>query len=182
MMQILLPPLMLYAACGLVLSLVVHILSFFGLQFGGYALFVGLHVGIFPLWIPVVFITQKMMGGRRMPRKDVWKAALSGCPAWMRYMTYGFFIYAFVNFAIFMFLTSMHPPVKGGATPPPVMLHGFSGHWMAFYSAGLAILTTAYRRGLSNLQRKCPFGHEAGWSDRFCPTCGSSIAPAQDQN
>ncbi len=67
MTQILLPPLMLYAACGLVLSLAVHILSFFGVQFGGNALFFGLHVGIFPLWIPVVFIAQKMSvarGGR----------------------------------------------------------------------------------------------------------------------
>jgi hypothetical protein len=96
MTQILLPPLMLYAACGLVLSLAAHILSFFGIQFGGMPLFIGLHVGIFPLWIPVVFIAQKMMGGAQ--RKDFWKVALSGCPLWMRYMTYGFFIYAVVKF------------------------------------------------------------------------------------
>jgi hypothetical protein len=179
MTQILLPPLMLYAACGLVLSLAAHILSFFGIQFGGMPLFIGLHVCIFPLWIPVVFIAQKMMGG--VQRKDFWKVALSGCPVWMRYMTYGFFIYAVVNFAIFIILVSMHPPAKGGGAPPPEVLHGFSGHWMAFYSAGLAILTTAYRRGLSNLQRKCPFGHEIGWGDKFCPTCGSSIPPLQDQ-
>ena len=30
------PPLLLYAACGLVLSLVVHILSLFGIAFGGF--------------------------------------------------------------------------------------------------------------------------------------------------
>jgi hypothetical protein len=180
MTQILLPPLMLYAACGLVLSLTAHILSFFGIRFGGMPLFVGLHVGIFPLWIPVVFIAQKMMGGAQ--RNDFWKVALLGCPPWMKYMTYGFFIYAFVNFAIFMILVSIHPPVKGGVGPPPEVLHGFSGHWMAFYSAGLAILTTAYRRGLSNLQRKCPFGHVIGWSDRFCPTCGSSVPPLPDQS
>ena len=97
-------------------------------------------------------------------------------------MTYGFFIYAFVNFAIFIFLVSMHPPAKGGTAPPPEVLHGFSGHWMAFYSAGLALLTTAYRRGLSNLQRKCAFGHEIGWNDKFCPTCGTAVAPPQEQN
>jgi hypothetical protein len=179
MTQILLPPLMLYAACGLVLSLVVHILSFFGISFGGNALFFGLHVGIFPLWIPVVLIAQKMMGGAQ--RKDFWKVALAGCPSWMRYMTYGFFIYAIVNFAIFIVLTSMHPPPKGGE-PPAVVLHGFSGHWMAFYSAGLAILTTAYRRGLSNLQRRCPFGHEIGWNDKFCSTCGSAVAAPEGRD
>lgn len=180
MTQILLPPLMLYAACGLVLSLVVHILSFFGIQFGGNTLFFGLHVGIFPLWIPVVLVSRKMMGGA--PRKDFWKAALSGCPPWMKYMTYGFFIYAFVNFAIFIVLLQMHPPPRGTTEPPAAVLHGFSGHWMAFYSAGLAILTTAYRRGLSNLQRKCRFGHEIGWSDRFCPTCGAAVDAVPNQD
>jgi len=135
--------------------------------------------GIFPLWLPVVLISQKMFGSA--PRMGHWKMALSGCPPWMKYMTYGFFSYAFVNFAIFFLLTATHPQAKGGAEPAVEVLRGFSGHWMAFYSAGLAILTTAYRRGLSNLQRKCPFGHEIGWSDRFCPTCGSSIPPLQDQ-
>jgi hypothetical protein len=179
MTQILLLPLMVYAACGLVLSLTVHILSFFGIELGGSALFYGLHIGIFPLWIPVVLIARKMTGGAR--RQDFWKAALSGCPPWMKYMTYGFFIYAFVNFAIFFVLISMHPQPKGSAAPTPEVLHGFSGHWMAFYSAGLAILTTAYRKGLSNLQQRCPFGHEVGWNDKFCPTCGSAVAPPSVQ-
>jgi hypothetical protein len=174
-MDALLPPLMVYAACGLVLSLTVHILSFFGIALGGTTLFFALHIGIFPLWIPVVFIGRKMAGDG-MRRGDFWKAALSGCPLWMRYMTYGFFAYAVANFVLFMF----YAPVgqKNGANVPATVVHGFSGHWMAFYSAGLAILTTAYRRGLSNLQRTCPFGHDVGWSDRFCPTCGASIPPA----
>ena len=94
-------------------------------------------------------------------------------------MTYGFFIYAFVNFAIFFVLVSMHPPAKSGGGPPAEVLHGFSGHWMAFYSAGLAILTTAYREGFSNLQRRCPFSHEIGWNDKFCPTCGSAADSPQ---
>ena len=180
MMQILLLPLMVYAACGLALSLVVHLLSFFGIQFGGMPLFIALHIGIFPLWIPVVLISMRMSGG--MNRRGFWKDALSGCPSWMKYMTYGFLIYAVVNFAIFIILTSLHPPPKQiSGAPPAVVLHGFSGHWMAFYSAGLAILTTAYRRGLSNLQRRCPFGHTVGWSDRFCPTCGSSLAAPSDR-
>lgn len=177
MMQILLLLLIVYAACGLIVSLVAHILSLLGIQLIGDQLFWALHVGIFPLWIPVVFITRKMMGSG-VQRKDVWRMALSGCPAWMKYMTYGFFIYAFVNFVIFTAGSALHPlPEQSGANA----LRGFSGHWMVFYSAGLAVLTTAYRRGLSNLERRCPFGHEVGWSDRFCPTCGASIAAAQGE-
>jgi hypothetical protein len=176
-MDVLLILLIVYAACGLVLSLTVHILSFFGIALGGTTLFVALHIGIFPLWIPVVFIGQKVAGGG-MRRGDFWKAALSGCPPWMKYMTYGFFAYAVANFVVFMF----YAPVgqKTGANVLATVVHGFSGHWMAFYSAGLAILTTAYRRGLSNLARKCPFGHDVSWGDRFCPTCGAAIAARQD--
>jgi hypothetical protein len=181
MTQILLPPLMLYAACGLILSLSVHILSFFGIEVGGNTLFMALHVGIFPLWLPVVLIGRQMTGGRTS-RGNFWKAALSGCPPWMRYMTYGFFIYAGVNFVIFFVLTGLHPaPKQFGGSPPAAVIHGFSGHWMAFYSAGLAVVTSAYRRGLSNLQRRCPFGHDVGWSDQFCPTCGTSLAGPLDR-
>ena len=85
--QVLLLPLMVYAACGLVLSLAAHLSALVGLQPGGTALFVGLHVGIFPLWIPVVFIAMKLTGGMRptmTSKADYWNAMFSGCPAWMR--------------------------------------------------------------------------------------------------
>lgn len=173
MTQLLLLLLIFYASCGLALSLAAHVLSTFGVGLPT-LLFSALHTGIFPLWLPVLFIAMKM--GVATNRKDFWKVALSGCPTWMRYMTRGFFIYAFVNFAIFAVLASLHPPPKQlGADTPSLVLHGFSGHWMAFYSAGLAILVTAYRRGLSNLRRRCPFGHDVSWGDRFCPTCGSLL-------
>ncbi len=171
MSQVLLLPLIVYAATGLVLSLAVHLLSFAGVQPGGNSLFFGLHVGIFPLWLPVVLISQKMTNGAS--KRDFWKIMLSGCPVWMRYMTYGFFYYAIVNFVIF-FITA---PVgeHGAEAPPSSVWHGFSGHWMAFYSAGLAVITTAYRRGLSNLQRRCSNGHSIAFSDKFCSTCGVPI-------
>ena len=178
--QILLLVAMVYAAAGLILSLAVHLLSFGGIQVGGEPLFFALHVGIFPLWIPVVWISTKLMGG--MPRQNswsfgysgnYWKPMLSGCPAWMRYMTYGFFIYALVNFAIFIVLA---PSGKTfGGSPPAIVWHGFSGHWMAFYSAGLAIVTTAYRRGLANLSPKCSNGHSIVYGDKFCAVCGVPI-------
>jgi hypothetical protein len=165
---------MLYAAIGLIASFVVHALTFFGVTLGGNPLFVTLHVAIFPLWFIVVTIAMKTMAG--MSRKDSWKAALSGCPAWMRYMTNGFFIYALVNFLIF-FLTSMANAPHGVKldTPSPEIWRGFSGHWMAFYSAGLAIATTAYRRGTDNWGAQCPNGHAVAVSDNYCPVCGGRL-------
>ena len=168
MTQVLLLLLIVYAAAGLLLSLAVHLLSFAGIQPGGIALFFGLHAGIFPLWVPVVLIAQKMTNGAA--KKDFWKVAMSGCPAWMKYMTYGFFIYAIVNFVIFIVIAPTGR--QSGGVPPSSVWHGFSGHWMAFYSAGLAVVTTAYRRGISNLERRCANGHVIALGDKFCSTCG----------
>jgi hypothetical protein len=171
MTNVLLLLLMAYAAAGLVVSLAVHLLSFAGIQPAGNELFFALHIGIFPLWLPVMWMANKMTGGAR--RMDFWKVAFAGCPAWMKYMTYGFFEYAIVNFAIFFVTAPTGKPSDGA--PPSSVWHGFSGHWMAFYSAGLAIVTSAYRRGISNLERRCPNGHAIGYDDRFCPACGVAI-------
>jgi hypothetical protein len=169
MAQIFILLLIVYAATGLILSLSVHLLSYTGIQFGGDALFFGLHVGIFPLWLPVVLIAQEMTNNA--PRKDFWKIAMSGCPVWMKYMTSGFFGYAIVNFLLFMVFeqTRSH---GGEAFPTASFWRGFSGHWMAFYSAGMAVMTTAYRRGISSFERYCANGHEINYDAKFCSVCG----------
>lgn len=168
MIQVLLLSLMVYATAGLLLSLSAHLLAYAGHQPGGNALFFGLHAGIFPLWIPVVLIGRRMTRGA--PTKDFWKIATSGCPVWMKYMTYGLFGYAMINFLLF--IVSAPTGSHGAGPPPPAVWRGFSGHWMAFYSAGLAVVTTAYRRGISNLERHCPNGHEISYDAKFCSTCG----------
>lgn len=93
-------------------------------------------------------------------------------------MTTGFFIYAIVNFTLFaIFSAPAGKQISGD--PPSAVWRGFSGHWMVFYSAGLAILTSAYRKGISNLEPKCPNGHSIGIGDKFCPTCGTPITDQQ---
>jgi hypothetical protein len=165
--------LIIYAACGLVLSLAVHVLSFFGIAVGGNLLFMGLHIAIFPLWIPVVFMMQRLTRG--MPsRKGTWDFMLSGCPVWMKYMVRGFYVYAIVNFVIFVFLVSPAGKQIGGA-PPASVVHGFSGHWMLFYSGALAALITIYRREITNFDPKCSSGHRVGYDDKFCPACGEAV-------
>lgn len=167
MIRNLLLGLMVYAAAGLVLSLAAHLLSYAGHQPGGNALFFALHAGIFPLWIPVVYISRRMTQGA--PGKDFWRIVTSGCPSWMKYMTYGFFGYAIINFLLFMGSGSNYH----GTGPLPIAVwRGFSGHWMVFYSAGLALLTTAYNRGISNLERHCPNGRAISYGAKFCSSCG----------
>jgi hypothetical protein len=161
---------MAYAAIGLAASIAVHVLSFFGTTFGGQASFVALHVGIFPLWIAVVLIA--MNATTRVPRKEAWRVAFSGCPAWMKYMTYAFCAYALVNFAIFAASVSSVP--KSDQLGAEIW-RGFSGHWMVFYSAGLAFATTAYSRGIDNWGPQCRKGHAVGPGDNYCPVCGDRV-------
>ena len=123
---------------GLALSLWVHIGALLGKRVAPSAFFWGLHVGIFVVWIPSILVAKKLVGG--LNRQDFWKIVLKGSPTWVRYFIYLFLGYAVVNFIIFM---TNAPSGGGGPDPPAVVWRGFSGHWMAFYSASLAILLNA---------------------------------------
>lgn len=131
-------PFIVLSGVGLGLSLWVHLGAVEGRRVAPEAFFWMLHVGIFVVWFPAVFVAIKRVGNNA--RKDFWKLVLRGSPKWMRYMVYGFFAYAIVNFAIFFFQA---PQGSSGANPPATVWRGFSGHWMAFYSAALAILYSA---------------------------------------
>ena len=59
--------------------------------------------------------------GRFVPSKDVWKAALQGCPQWLRRLVWITFAYAIGNFILF---------ATTGSDDDADTLRGFSGHWM----------------------------------------------------
>lgn len=130
---------------GLILSLWVHIGALTGQRVAPFPFFIGLHLGIFVVWIPAVLAARRLAG--TLNRPDIWKIVLRGCPDWLRYLVYGFFGYAIVNFLFFMTTA----PFKGsGADTPATVWRGFSGHWMAFYSAAFAILWSAIHNHRSN--------------------------------
>jgi hypothetical protein len=141
-------PLVVLSAIGLILSLWVHLGAVAGRQVAPGYFFFMLHIGIFVVWFPTVFVAQKRLG--TTSRNDFWKLVFRGAPDWMRYMVFGFFGYAALNFILFM----AQQPVgyRGGGTPPAEW-RGFSGHWMVFYSAAMATLYAAVNspsdRGIS---------------------------------
>jgi hypothetical protein len=163
-----LKPLIALAAAGLVASLIVHLCALLGVQnpFGQAAW--ALHVGIFVIWLPAIIATNTRIGEVAYKRNDFWKVALDGAPKWMQTMVKGFFIYAFINFAFFIFRTVGKPQA---AIDRSVELQGFSGHWMAFYSAGMALLYSATKR----IETKCANGHAASPVAKFCEQCGSPV-------
>ena len=136
----LLPIFIALSAVGLVLSLWVHLGALMGQRVAPESFFWILHIGIFVVWLPAVLVAQRLVGN--MNRMDFWKIVLKNSPDWMRYMVYAFGGYAVINFLLFM----IHAPNGGnGANPPAAVWRGFSGHWMAFYSAALAIFYSASR-------------------------------------
>jgi len=158
------------SAVGLVVSLWVHIGALMRVRVAPEAFFWLLHIGIFVVWIPAVLTARRLVGDTN--RKDFWKVVLKGSPMWMRYMVYGFFGYAVVNF-LFFFLST--PATKTHNVDTPVKVwRGFSGHWMAFYSAAFAILYTA---GAGNSAMRCPNGHQMTENASYCPSCGAFVGP-----
>lgn len=164
-MKTLLRPLIGAAAVGLALSLVVHLTAVARVPspFGGAAWI--LHAGIFVVWFPAVLASRALTRDAR--RGDFWRVALRGCPPWMRYMAYGFFGYAVISFVMFVL------GFFGQRDDEFASLRGFSGHWMAFYAAGLALLSSYVRADTA--VRRCVNGHAASVMANYCEMCGQPV-------
>jgi hypothetical protein len=174
-MPVVLPFVIAIATIGLLLSLIAHLCALLSLpQPLGEATW-GLHIGIFVVWLPAVLVLTRL--GRDFKQKDLWKAALRGCPKWMRWMTYGFFIYAFINIATFLMVAPLGQQPPG--PDPPVVFRGFSGHWMAFYSASIGIMYSAIVVARRDPAPRCPNGHPVSPTAVFCEDCGAKIGETE---
>jgi hypothetical protein len=154
------------SAIGLLLSLWVHIGALMGRNVP--SAFWVLHVGIFVVWFPAVLVAQRLVGNAN--RKDFWKVILKEAPDWVRYMMYVLFAYEFVNFII-----SMGQSSSGGrhTATSTADWRGFSGLWMVFYSAALAILYSAAKTLDSS--PRCTNGHLASPKAVYCTRCGQPV-------
>lgn len=168
-MSFLLLSFMVLAASGFVLSDAVHIFGLLGKMPPGDALVMGLHVGIFVVWLPTVLVANRVVRG--VNRKDFWKVVLSGSPPWMRYALYALFMYAVCNLILFVLTAGGNHNSKGVT---PEVIRGFSGHWMVFYGVAFATLYSVFRAPQLLQERKCFNGHAVS-SDAYCPTCGNAL-------
>lgn len=162
--------LFLFAALGFILSAISHAASFFNSTGPLGTAAPILHIGIFVVWIPTIFVTRKLT--KDVPSRDWWKAALRGCPTWMKYGTFSAFGYALLNFAIFLALAPAEPTSQGMS---PIDVRGFSGHWMAFYAVACSVLYSSSRLENAATNRKCPNGHPVSPFANYCDTCGISL-------
>ena len=155
-MNLILYPFMLLAACGFALSMAAHGMALAGAVIPGGKLVLALHIGIFVVLLPVVFLSRKT--ARNANGKDFWKIALAGCPVWMRRGFYVLFAYGIFNFILLIATTVGQPKHQTGDALPSV-IRGFSGHWMVFYGAAFAVLYSRIHAPHLYRERKCPQGH-----------------------
>lgn len=136
------------AAAGFLASVICHILGWCHVNPSwGNSVFV-LHVGIFPLWIPLCLL------GNRVARQGGYRSncdpLLNELPSWVSAAIAGLFTYALLNFAYFFICTFQYSKHD---VPFYLELRGFSGHWMVFYgiaAAGFAGLARLHRNKKEN--------------------------------
>jgi hypothetical protein len=128
------------ALIGLLLSAWVHIGALFGRQPS--SAFWGLHVGVFVVFFPAIFVAQKRLGRTR--GKDFWKAVTKGSPDGVRYLLYFFFAYA----AFSGLLTFFQSPLGIAPRSAAEDWRDFSAVWIVFYLASFAILSSGARSSL----------------------------------
>jgi len=135
---------LLFAGLGFLLSLTAHVLALLGKPCPGGGLVWLLHLGVFAVWVPTLILSRRKL--RDVSPKRQMEAILADCPAWMRWTIRIIFVYAIVNFLLFMATTSGTPKTKPRGTAPPAVIRGFSGHWMVFYGAAFVTLYSRVRK------------------------------------
>lgn len=159
----------LLALVGLILSLIVHGATYLDVDVQTHAPYVWLlHLGVFVVFIPSVIVQnrrQNANGGGSTANRPRKRDPFEGMPRWIRTTAGVLFIYAMVNFGLFVFQMqgSPHQIHSGGGyelrnhgklirtiTPAEYQhyraleVRGASGHWMLFY--GVSMLTLFGRR------------------------------------
>jgi hypothetical protein len=167
-------PFFVLAVVGLILTLIVHLSIWAGSDNPLAKHYFTLFVGVPVIWLATILVSQLLT--RDSKQKDFWKVCMRGCPAWMRYMSTAFFIYAFISVGFVFF--GMYTDIRGGGSgdwTPKFLSLGFSGFCMMFYSTATAVLYSATKILEGVNMRICPNGHRVEATENFCPHCGEKM-------
>jgi hypothetical protein len=121
--------------------------------------------GIFVVWLPTVFLMNQLSADFK--QRDIWKAALRGCPAWMRTALWSVMGLTFAAF---------FAPFLWGSRPenfPP----GFFLFPAVFYSTSFCVAYSFLHAGRFDAGRRCLNGHRMSPLAKFCEECGAPAAP-----
>src|SRR5438105_10873600 len=140
-------PVMLASAAGMLLC----VFSYLGWLTGSYRLTSRepplLFIGIFVVWLPTVLLLNTLT--RDFKQKDLWKAALRGCPPWMR--TTLWIVVGGVMAITFIPLIAGRNPGEGP--------EGFGLFPIAFYAVSFCVMYSLIHVAEQDASRRCLNGH-----------------------
>ena len=152
-MKIFIYPLMLMAGAGFLLSVLAHVTALLGVQLPGSVWL--LHVGIFVVWIPLVYLQKRN-------KKGTTTQAWGNLPRWLRTTAQVVSVYVVLNFVLFIATAPGRHDRKTEGAAPPAVVRGFSGHWMLFYGAAFLGFYTEVRKGPEPIRRGGLLGTSQG--------------------
>ncbi len=160
-------PFFLLAGFGFTVVLAIHVATLLGATYlFEYSLkFVG--PGLFVVWLPTVLITSHLT--RDFKQKDIWRAALRGCPEWMRKAQWALVGYTWIGFFALPFIYG------GGMELPADKSRSMSAVLLAFYSISTAVLYSATRAEKLDVSRQCLNGHQIPASAKYFEECGTTV-------
>jgi hypothetical protein len=164
-------PFLVLSALGFAAMLVIHIASLFGIRapFEHSLSFLG--PGVFIVFLPTILVMNRLT--RDFKQKDIWRAALRGCPQWMHRAVWIVFGYSWVGFFALPFLYG------GGMDSEANKARMLSGTLLVFYLIPLAVLYSWTQARHFDEGRRCLNGHHVSPLAKFCDECGASAAPPE---
>jgi len=166
-MAVLIYPFLALAAVGFVALLAIHCTALFGATYLFEHWLKFLVFGLFIVWLPTVLVMGHLT--REFKQKDIWRAALRGCPQWLRRSLWILFGYAWVGFFVF-------PMIYGGGMDLPAnKARSMSGVLLAFYSIAACVLYSATRVSKVDGGRRCVNSHGVSPLARYCEECGAPV-------
>ncbi len=156
------------AAVGFMAMLVVHVASLFGNTYLFSHIFEVLVPGVFVVFLPTIFVMNSMT--RDFKQKDIWRAALRGCPQWMRWAVWGIFGYCWAGFFVLPFVYG------GGMESAANKARSLSATLLIFYLIPAAVSYSATHLEQFDENRRCVNGHRLSPLAKFCEECGAPVA------
>jgi hypothetical protein len=161
-------PFLALATVGFVAMLAIHVASLFGITYPFDQSLRFLGPGVFIVFLPMIFVMNRLT--RDFKQKEVWRAALRGCPQWMRRTVWIICGYAWVGFFALPFLYG------GGMNLAANKVRSMSATLLIFYLIPAAVLYSATQIQHSDDNRRCLNGHRVSPLAKFCEECGAPVA------
>jgi hypothetical protein len=122
-----------------------------------------LFFGVFLVFVPTIFLMNKLT--QDFKQKDMWNAALRGCPSWMKTSMWAL--------ASGLFLLALFPLL------PRIPVHPDVGTLfpILFYAISFCVSYSFINAEKHDSIRRCLNGHAISPLAKFCEECGAAAAP-----